>query len=415
MSILAEAGKFSFNPADPKILKDPYPIFKELRETDPVHWSNLGFWVLTRFDDCRSVLVNKDFGQGNFVDNIQIFYGPEFDVLSHSAYRWLSRVFVMQDPPDHTRLRNLISSALSLKRIRLMEPRMRVLAKRLLEQFKLSTDDNFITGFAYKFPTLVMCDMLGISEQEYSDEVFLALNQAIADSFVVFETRALSEQELSKADSQMDFLMGFFGDLFEKRRLHPQNDLTSALVQTQDGANGALTPEELATSVIGLFGAGFETTAHMIGNGMFCLGENLLQQQLLVASPDMAADAVEEILRYESSLQASYRTALIDQDVNGQHIKQGERVITIVAAANRDGRVFSDPEVFDIAPRQEKSLTFGGGIHYCIGAALARLEGRVFLEELVGNHPNFYVDVDSARLRNAFLFRGYDYLKVDLR
>jgi len=120
MSILAEAGKFSFNPADPKILKDPYPIFKELRETDPVHWSNLGFWVLTRFDDCRSVLVNKDFGQGNFVDNIQIFYGPEFDVLSHSAYRWLSRVFVMQDPPDHTRLRNLISSALSLKRICLM-------------------------------------------------------------------------------------------------------------------------------------------------------------------------------------------------------------------------------------------------------------------------------------------------------
>jgi cytochrome P450 len=186
-------------------------------------------------------------------------------------------------------------------------------------------------------------------------------------------------------------------------------------VQTQDGANGVLTPEELATSVIGLFGAGFETTSHMIGNGMFCLGENLLQQQLLVASPDMAADAVEEILRYESSLQASYRTALIDQDVNGQHIKQGERVITIVAAANRDGRVFSDPEVFDIAPRQEKSLTFGGGIHYCIGAALARLEGQVFLEELVENYPNFYVDVDSARLRNAFLFRGYDYLKVDLR
>ena len=107
---------------------------------------------------------------------------------------------------------------------------MRVLAKRLLKQFKLSTDDNFITGFAYKFPTLVMCDMLGISEQEYSDEVFLALNQAIADSFVVFETRALSEKELSKADLQMDFLMGFFGDLFEKRRLHPQNDLTSALV-----------------------------------------------------------------------------------------------------------------------------------------------------------------------------------------
>jgi cytochrome P450 len=123
---------------------------------------------------------------------------------------------------------------------------------------------------------------------------------------------------------------------------------------------------------------------------------------------------VEEILRYESSLQATYRTALVDREIDGQRIKQGERVLTIVAAANRDRDVFTNPEDFDIAPRSEKSLTFGGGIHFCIGAALARLEGKVFLEELVVNYPKFTVDVDSARLRNAFLFRGYEYLRVDL-
>ena len=405
---------YSFNPIDPELLKDPYPIYQYLREDDPLHWSDLGIWVLTRYEDCRSVLVDKKFGQGDFVKNIQLFYGADFDVLSHSSYAWLSRAFVMQDPPDHTRLRGLIASALSLKRIRMMEPRIRILAKRLLEAYRTGDNDNFIFEFAYKFPTLVMCDMLGMNEDEYSSDVLLSLNQAIAESFIVFETRALSAQELFKADEQMTYLMKFFGDLFESRRRNPRDDLTTALVHAQDGEHGALTSEELATSVIGLFGAGFETTAHMIGNGIFCLGEHPDQQKILIDSPDIACDAVEEILRYESSLQATYRTALVDREIDGQRIKQGERVLTIVAAANRDRDVFTNPEDFDIAPRSEKSLTFGGGIHFCIGAALARLEGKVFLEELVVNYPKFTVDVDSARLRNAFLFRGYEYLRVDL-
>ena len=407
-------ANYSFNPIDPELLKDPYPIYQYLREDDPLHWSDLGIWVLTRYEDCRSVLVDKNFGQGDFVKNIQLFYGPDFDVLSHSSYAWLSRAFVMQDPPDHTRLRGLIASALSLKRIRMMEPRIRILAKRLLEAYRTGDNDNFIFEFAYKFPTLVMCDMLGMNEDEYSSDVLLSLNQAIAESFIVFETRALSAQELFKADEQMTYLMKFFGDLFESRRRNPRDDLTTALVHAQDGEHGALTSEELATSVIGLFGAGFETTAHMIGNGIFCLGEHPDQQKILIDSPDIACDAVEEILRYESSLQATYRTALVDREIDGQRIKQGERVLTIVAAANRDRDVFTNPEDFDIAPRSEKSLTFGGGIHFCIGAALARLEGKVFLEELVANYPKFTVDVESARLRNAFLFRGYEYLRVDL-
>ena len=407
-------ANYSFNPIDPELLKDPYPIYQYLREDDPLHWSDLGIWVLTRYEDCRSVLVDKNFGQGDFVKNIQLFYGPDFDVLSHSSYAWLSRAFVMQDPPDHTRLRGLIASALSLKRIRMMEPRIRILAKRLLEAYRTGDNDNFIFEFAYKFPTLVMCDMLGMNEDEYSSDVLLSLNQAIAESFIVFETRALSAQELFKADEQMTYLMKFFYDLFESRRRNPRDDLTTALVHAQDGEHGALTSEELATSVIGLFGAGFETTAHMIGNGIFCLGEHPDQQKILIDSPDIACDAVEEILRYESSLQATYRTALVDREIDGQRIKQGERVLTIVAAANRDRDVFTNPEDFDIAPRSEKSLTFGGGIHFCIGAALARLEGKVFLEELVANYPKFTVDVESARLRNAFLFRGYEYLRVDL-
>jgi cytochrome P450 len=259
-----------------------------------------------------------------------------------------------------------------------------------------------------------MCDMLGMSDEDYPPELLLKLNQAIADSFIVFETRALSQAELEHADAQMRFLTDVFDELFARRRSHPREDLTTAMLESQEGGD-VLTPEELSTSVIGIFGAGFETTAHMLGNGMYCLGKYPEQRQRLVADATLAPHAVEEILRYESSLQASYRTALQEQAIAGQTIAKGQRVLAIVAAANRDHTHFANPEMFDISPREQKSLTFGGGIHYCVGAELARLEGRVFFEELVQRYPNFSVDAERARLRPAFLFRGFEYLPVSLR
>jgi cytochrome P450 len=406
-------SNYSFDPVNPEFLRDPYPAFAHLRDKDPVHWSGSGFWVVSRFEDCRSTLIGKQFGQGDFVKNIQLFYGDDFDVMAHPSYAWLSRVFVMQDPPDHTRLRGLVAGALSLKRIRGMEPRIRQLAVRLLDEYDRSGSDDFITGFAYKFPTSVMCDMLGMQDDEYPPELLQKLNQAIADSFVVFETRALSKAELDRADAQMEFLVGVFDELFASRRASPRDDLTTALVESQEGGD-SLTPEELSTSVIGLFGAGFETTAHMIGNGMYCLGKYPEQRRRLVNDPGLASHTTEEVLRFESSLQASYRTALVETQIGSQVIQQGQRVLAIVAAANRDATHFSNPDVFDVSPREQKPLTFGGGIHYCVGAELARLEGRVFFEELVKRYPDFSVDVTRARLRPAFLFRGFDYLPVAL-
>ena len=407
------SAKYNFDPMCPKLLRDPYPYFAHLREHDPIHQSDLGFWVVTRYADNRHVLTGKGFGQGDFVRNIRLFYDDDFDVLAQSSYAWLSRVFVMQDPPQHTRVRSLVASALSLKRIREMEPRIRELAKAQLMRFSEDSDGNFITRFAYLFPTLVMCDMLGLEEDEFSEELLLQLNQAVADTFPVFETRALAKEELALANRQMDFLTDFFDELFERRRKSPKDDLTTAMVQAGEGAD-ALTQEELTTSVIGLFGAGFETTAHMIGNGMYLFGSHEDQRQKLAADRSLAEAATEEILRYESSLQATYRTALSPQSIAGVEIPEGDRVLTIVAAANRDAAVFDRPELFDISPREQKPLTFGGGIHYCVGAALARLEGKVFWEELFTHFPDFAVDIDGAEQRQAFLFRGFSSLPVSL-
>ena len=402
-----------FDLTDPQLKRDPYPIFAALRREDPMHFSPLGFWIATRYDDVRAILMDRtNFGQGDFLSNIRLFYGPDFDVLSHSAYRWLSEIFLYQDPPRHTRVRGLVTQALTARRVIEMRPRVQAVADRLLDAVASDGRMEVIHQFAYRFPTLVMCDMLGLSTEEASDEVLAALNQAIADSFVVFEMRAFSDAELALANRQMDFLMDFFGRVFAERRRAPRDDLATALCNARD-ENGPLTDHEMATVAIGLFGAGFETTAHMIGNGLLSLAKFPGEWAKLVADPSLAEPATEEILRYESSLVGTNRTAFTDTEVGGQLIRAGERVLTLVAAGNRDPAVFAEPDRFDITRAGPKHLSFGGGIHFCVGAELARLEGEIALKSLVARFPNLQIDAASAEWRQeGFMFRGLTKLDV---
>jgi len=256
-----------FDPADPALHVDPYSVYRRLQSEAPVYWCDLGFWVASRYNDIAELFRDRSFGQGEFIDNIRIFYGDDFDVMAQPAYRWLSKIFVMQDPPDHTRMRGLITKALSAKRVAAMEPRIAEICARLLGDLAGRDEVDFVHEFAYKLPTLVMCDMLGLTAEEYSDEMLTELNQAIADSFLVFETRALEPDELDRANRQIELLNEYFGELFERRRKQPREDLATALVSSREGRD-QLTHEELVTSTIGMFGAGFETTAHMIGNGL---------------------------------------------------------------------------------------------------------------------------------------------------
>ncbi len=406
-------GKVRFDPSDPQLKLDPYPLFKALREQDPVHFCDLGFWVATRYDDLRAVVMDREnFGQGDFIKNIQLFYGPDFDVLSHASYRWLSEIFLYQDPPRHTRVRGLVTQALTARRVTEMRPRVQAIADRLLDAVAADGQMEVIHQFAYKFPTLVMCDMLGLSSEEASDEVLSQLNQAIADAFVVFEMRAFPDDVLALADRQIEFLEDFFGKVFAARRLNPQDDLATGLVNARD-ETGPLSDHEMATVAIGLFGAGFETTAHMIGNGLLALHSYPDQWAKLVANPALAASATEEMLRYESSLIGSNRTAFRDVVLGGKTIKAGERILTLLAAGNRDPAVFEDPDRFDIERKGPRHLSFGGGIHFCVGAELARLEGEIALTTLALRFPSLNVDISSARWRQeGFMFRGLTDLKA---
>ncbi len=410
MSALPASAVKGFDPNDPDLVADPYPAFRALREGDPIHWSPLGYWVASRYNDVRRVLMDRSgFGQGDFISNIRMFYEPGFDVLGQSAYRWLSEVFVMQDPPNHTRLRGLVTQALNARRVAAMRPRIQEIADTLIDEIAGAGGAEMIHEFAYRLPTLVMCDMLGIER----DEAALAkLNQAIADSFIVFEARRLSDAELSLANRQIDYLGSFFEPLFDARRANPRDDLTTALVNASDGS-GSLSNHELTTVVVGLFGAGFETTAHMIGNGLLTLNRFPDQWARLCADPDgLGLSTAEEVLRYESSLIATYRTALQDTEVAGVAVAKGQRVLTLLGAANRDPAAFDHPDAFDIGRSVGKHLSFGGGIHFCVGAELARLEGQIAFSTLARRLPAMRVDTGNPTWRPGFLFRGLSTLNA---
>lgn len=390
---------------------DPYPTFANLRENDPMHRSDLGYWVVSRHEDVRSVLMDRDaFGQGDFVENIRLFYGPDFDVLGQRAYKWLSEVFLMQDPPRHTRIRGMVTGALTAKRVRAMEPRIREITDELISAMLAEgTSADLIQDFAYRLPVQVMCDMLGIDPD---DPRLPSVINAISQSFIVFEARALSEEELSTANEQIAVLQDFFEELFAERMKEPRDDLATALVQSGTKED-SLSHDELVTVAIGLFGAGFETTAHMIGNAIISFARNPDQWAALVADPDtLAAGTVDETLRYESSLIATYRTALRETRLHGQTVLPGSKVLTLIGAGNRDPRVFDRPDSFDISRDAKKHLSFGGGIHFCAGAELARLEGRVAFEQLARRIPTLKAEASNPAWRDGFLFRGLSTLPV---
>ena len=403
----ANASPFTFDPTDPVTIRDPYAVFAHMRGLDPVMWQDAGYWIATRYDDVRAVIMDREnFGQGDFIANIQLYYGPDFDVLAHSSYRWLSEVFVYQDPPRHTRIRGLVTQALTANRVRAMRPSIQAITDRLIDRYQPAGRMELIHDFAYRLPTLVMCDMLGIGRDEADDDLLDKLNQAIADTFLVFEMRALKPAELELADRQMSFLEDFFNAVFDRRRVAPRNDLATALINARDG-DSQLTAREIVTVAIGLFGAGFETTAHMIGNAILCFSRFPEQWDKLVADPTLAGSATEEVLRFEPSLLATYRTAFNDVEVGGKTIRAGQRILTLLSAGNRDPAMFDDPDSFEIERDGKKHLSFGGGIHFCVGAELARLEGEIALSTLARRLPTLRVtDGATPQWREGFVFRG---------
>ena len=402
MNELVQAAKAAplFNPLSPEFIRDPYPFYQQLRDNDPMHVTPFGSVLASRHAEASLVLRDKRFGK-DFVDRSIRRYGPE--IMQEPVFRSMSHWMLQQDPPDHTRLRGLVVKAFTARRVEDMRPRIQQIVDRTLDEVIPHGRMDLIEDFAFKLPVTVICDMLGIPEEHRE-----AFYRSSREGGRLLDPVPLSKAEIAEGNAGNAVSTAYFQHLFELRRKHPGDDLTTQLLQAEeDGAK--LSHEELTANIILLFGAGHETTVNLIGNGLLALHRNHDQLALLKARPELITNAIEEFLRYDSSVQLTGRVALEDiEDLGGRRIPKGEAVLCLLGSANRDPAVYpDDPEQLDITRANVKPLSFGGGIHHCLGAQLARIEAEVAIGTLLRRLPELKLDdPDNPEWRPTFVLRG---------
>jgi cytochrome P450 len=389
-----------FNPLSPDFIRDPYPHYERLRTTEPMHVTPFGAIVASRHAEASLVLRDKRFGKA-FVDRSIRRYGP--DIMDEPIFRSMSHWMLQQDPPDHTRLRGLVVKAFTARRVEDMRPRIREVVDRTLDAVIDRGHMDLIADFAFRLPVTIICDMLGIPEEHR--EVFYTSSR---EGGRILDPVPLTPAEIAEANASNAMAKMYFEQLFELRRREPGDDLTTQLVQAEEDGS-KLTNEELTANIILLFGAGHETTVNLIGNGLLALHRNPDQLALLKARPDLTTNAIEEFLRYDSSVQLSGRVALEDiEDIGGRRIAKGDNVLCLLGSANRDPAVYPDrPDSLDIERPNVRPLSFGGGIHHCLGAQLARIEAEIAISTLLKRLPELRLDdAVNPAWRPTFVLRG---------
>jgi cytochrome P450 len=392
-----------FNPLAPEFIANPYPHYHRLRAVDPMHLTPFGFYAASRHADAATILRDKRFGK-DFAGRMTRRFGPQ--VMDEPIYRSMSHWMLQQDPPDHGRLRGLVVRAFTARRVEDMRPRIQAIVDEIIDRVASRGQMDLIGDFAFRLPVIVICDMLGIPEDHR--EIFFGSSRAGGR---LLDPAPLTRAEIDEQNNYNLASAEYFRGLFELRRRQPGDDLTTQLVQAEEEGN-KLTNEELTANIILLFGAGHETTVNLIGNGLLALHRNPDQLRLLIDDPGLMPNAIDELLRYDSSVQVTGRTTLEDiDDIGGIAMPKGQSVICLLGAANRDPAVYADPDKLDIKRADIRPLSFGGGIHYCLGAQLARIEGEIAIATLLRRLPKLRIDdLDHPDWRQTFVLRGLNKL-----
>jgi len=389
-----------FNPMAPEFIRDPYPHYARMRTTDPMHLTPLGMYVASRHAEASLVIRDKRFGK-DYAERTKRRYGP--DIMEEPVFRSFSHTMLQQDPPDHTRLRGLVVKAFTARRVEDMRPRIQQIVDETLDRIIPQGKMELIEDFAFRLPVTIICDMLGIPEEHR--EMFYTGSR---NSGRILEPVPLSPEEIKQGNATNAMTEMYFHQLFELRRKNPGDDLTTQLVQAEEDGS-KLSNEELTANIVLLFGAGHETTVNLIGNGLLALHRHPDQLALLKANPALITNAIEEFLRYDSSVQMTGRVALEDiDDLGGKKIPKGESVLCLLGSANHDPAVYPDrPDSLDITRPNVRPLSFGGGIHFCLGAQLARIEAEVAIATLLRRLPDLKLDdAENPEWRPTFVLRG---------
>jgi cytochrome P450 len=387
---------------------DPYPRYAAIRENARAFRSGLGFVVVGRYEDCQWVLRDSRFGKGE--------QGPMWEGYDLTEAQWRERFpdferrttsMLGLDPPDHTRLRRLVAKAFTPKTVENLRPDIVRLTDELLDGFSGVVD--VVPELALPLPMAVIGEMLGIPASERA-----ALQPHVRASARLLEFNPTLEEIDAAARSSLT-IAEHLEVLIAQRRAEPTDDLLSELVHVEEQGD-QLSHDELITTVMLLFGAGFETTTNLIGNGLLAFLDHPAELRRLRDDRSLMKTAVEELLRWDSPVQVDGRVAFEDVEVGDMAIAGGEQFVTLLGAANRDPRAFDDPDRFDVGRVGQAPMSFGGGIHYCLGAALARAEGAVVFDRLLDRFPAIEPAWGDERpaYRDTIVLHGLESLPVQV-
>ncbi len=395
------AAQLAFNPLDPAHREDPYPRYHALRTADPVHWSDLfQAWVLTRHADVARVLRGAGFSVDRTrFDTARHASLPPVREEFHEIAEALKRVLIFLDPPDHTRIRNLVVKAFTPRIVATKHARVQGRVDELLDAGARDGGLDWVRDFANALPVMVIAEILGVPAarhaafKRWADDL-----GALLDPFITAE---VFDRAMGSALEMHDF----FQETFADRRARPRDDLVSALVAVEERGD-TLKRMELFTTCAILLGGGHQTTTNMLGNAVWALEENPGERRRLRENPGLIGSAVEELLRYDSPIQLTVRLARADFPAGGKVIGRGDFVILGLGAANRDPAEFSEPDRLDLGRAPNRHLAFSHGIHLCPGAHLARLEIQTALGTLLRRFPDFRVTGAPPERKPTVVSRG---------
>jgi len=391
---------------DPAVRADPYPLYAQYRETGPLLPTMFGGYLVTRHSDCFNVLRDARFSsnqshQAGWDQVSQLVEQLGFGDL----FTMFTRLMLFADPPDHTRLRRIVSKAFTPKAVEEMRPRIAEIVDGLLDVAEAKGEMEVVEDLAFPLPVTVISEMLGVPS---------------ADHEQLRTWTALAVKALDPSDDLMAMLPAvgairemreYFDALVAERRRNPGNDLTTALIAAEDEGE-TLSHDELLDTMILLFGAGHETTVNLISGGVLNLHRHPAQLARLQADPALIGTATEELLRFGPPVQVTARTATVDVELAGRPLERGSQLIVMIAGANRDPLVFDEPETLDIGRTDNRHLAFGGGIHLCLGAPLARIEGQEAIGRLVQRFPSMRLVDDEVVWKETSTIRGPAHLRL---
>ena len=396
------------NPLRQDFLDNPYPTLERFREESPVWWSSKNeYWLVSRYADTQSILRDLNYEKqiqrwrSNSLHRRLLNKIQPFKSLLNATSTWMLNL----NPPDHTRVRSLLNKAFTPAMVQKLKPEIEATAESMLDEVEKHGSMELMHEFAFPLPISVIGQMLGVPMTDRA-KLKHCSNNLVG---VVGGQRQL--MKLARAGKAIAELRAYLAPLIEERRKNPQDDLMSVMVQSEE-SNKRLSPDEIANNCVLLLVAGHETTVNLIGNAVLCLLQHPEQMELLRSQPDLIEPAIKEVLRFESPVQLAPRLAGKDLELNGKSLKKGEMLFLLLGSANRDKDQFENADVFDITRTKNRNMSFGEGIHYCIGASLAEVEAQIAVTAVLRRFPKLRLKSDQVQFKKPFGLRGPQDLNV---